>query len=214
MSKKKKKRKKRKLNGRIVTVTALAGYTTVAVWEKGQASWLRLPAPLHSAQTHPPPSHPQNTPFKPPSSNPRRFSHYSLDSAEAVRRCLVIHSIIIFDYYNSLHFIFRKFMQLNLNHFIKQIVTTLCLAVETFVFSFSIVTLWGSALSPPTRPHSATNCQNSFKAEKLFILETKKCRCVCFCLLISCFHVNLVSFLFPLESGGLPRTTASVFSWI
>jgi|DeetaT_4_FD_contig_101_3914_length_1680_multi_4_in_0_out_0_2 hypothetical protein len=31
MSKKKKKRKKRKLNGRIVTVTALAGYTTVAV---------------------------------------------------------------------------------------------------------------------------------------------------------------------------------------
>jgi len=135
MSKKKKKRKKRKLNGRIVTVTALAGYTTVAVWEKGQASWLRLPAPLHSAQTHPSPSHPQNTPFKPPSSNPRRFSHYSLDSAEAVRRCLVIHSIIIFDYYNSLHFIFRKFMQLNLNHFIKQIVTTLCLAVETFLFS-------------------------------------------------------------------------------
>jgi len=28
---KKKKRKKRKLNGRIVTVTAWAGYTTVAV---------------------------------------------------------------------------------------------------------------------------------------------------------------------------------------
>ena len=211
----KKKRKKRKLNGRIVTVTAWAGNTTVAVWEKGQASWLRLPALHHSAQTHPPPSLIHRTPpsSKPPS-NPRRFSHYSLDSAEAVRRCLVIHSIIIFDYYNSLHFIFRKFMQLNLNHFIKQIVTTLCLAVETFVFSFSIVTLWGSALSPPTRPHSATNCQNSFKAEKLFILETKKCRCVCFCLLISCFHVNLVSFLFPLESGGLPRTTASVFSWI
>ena len=210
----KKKRKKRKLNGRIVTVTAWAGNTTVAVWEKGQASWLRLPALHHSAQTHPPLSYPQNTPFFKTPSNPRRFSHYSLDSAEAVRRCLVIHSIIIFDYYNSLHFIFRKFMQLNLNHFIKQIVTTLCLAVETFVFSFSIVTLWGSALSPPTRPHSATNCQNSFKAEKLFILETKKCRCVCFCLLISCFHVNLVSFLFPLESGGLPRTTASVFSWI
>ena len=161
----------------------------------------------------PPPSLIHRTPpsSKPPP-KPRRFSHYSLDSAEAVRRCLVIHSIIIFDYYNSLHFIFRKFMQLNLNQFIKQIVTTLCLAVETFVFSFSIVTLWGSALSPPTRPHSATNCQNSFKAEKLFILETKKCRCVCFCLLISCFHVNLVSFLFPLESGGLPRTTASVFS--
>ena len=210
----KKKRKKRKLNGRIVTVTAWAGNTTVAVWEKGQASWLRLPALHHSAQTHPPSLIHRTPPSSKPPPKPRRFSHYSLDSAEAVRRCLVIHSIIIFDYYNSLHFIFRKFMQLNLNQFIKQIVTTLCLAVETFVFSFSIVTLWGSALSPPTRPHSATNCQNSFKAEKLFILETKKCRCVCFCLLISCFHVNLVSFLFPLESGGLPRTTASVFSWI
>ena len=84
----------------------------------------------------PPPSTEQPLPpHIKPLHPPRQFSHDSLNSAEAVRRCLVIHSIIIFDYYNSLHFIFRKFMQLNLNHFIKQIVTTLCLAVEAFVFS-------------------------------------------------------------------------------
>jgi len=93
----------------------------------------RSPMPLHST---PPPSSTEHPPSKYETPlNPPPVSHYSLNSAETVRRCLVIHSIIIFDYYNSLHFIFRKFMQLNLNHFIKQIVTTLCLAVETFVFS-------------------------------------------------------------------------------
>jgi len=93
-------------------------------------------SPMPPKLNHPPspPSSTEHPPQYNPST-PRQFSHYSLNSAEAVRRCLVIHSIIIFDYCNSLHFIFRKFMQLNLNHFIKQIVTTLCLAVEAFVFS-------------------------------------------------------------------------------
>ena len=163
-----------------------------------------------------PPSPPSSTEHPPPPDikalhPPRQFSHDSLNSAEAVRRCLVIHSIIIFDYYNSLHFIFRKFMQLNLNHFIKQIVTTLCLAVETFLFSpFPNCDTQHSPLAwePPHPPspfrHKLSKFLHSRETIGFSFLKLKKCRCVCFRLLISCFHVNLV-FLFPLESGGWPR---------
>lgn len=74
-------------------------------------------------------------------------------------------------------------MQLNLNHFIKQIVTTLCLAVEAFcILSFSELShqaLSNCERGPPPLQQQIVKIPSKLKNFQIFILETKKNTVVC-----------------------------------